>query len=352
VIDGPFLPGLEEWNAPILDWNQMIPTFFPSIIRMINCPRSVFGETLESVPKSLTWVDAQELDMEAAVCNLPPSLLHLELGESSLQVLSMLPKTLRYLDITSSQSPYALTMEDCMRLERLDWFLVSLHQLESTSCLSAFKCLTGLIITVKQQHLAHDPLLFEHLSPSCKETIVDVQLTCSFNVKPCCWQLWISQLHYCPRITSIICFIDMMMPDSELLPSHLKYLPPSLTGFLMPANNFITEPLDKAQALLSAPEFHDCFHHFPKSLTQISFGLDPITLSDDCFSHLPPYLAHLDLRNVLGITDKFWKLPLPPLLTELEFHNDVLTPSFCQLRDEHLRKIRILHMALETIEFQ
>jgi hypothetical protein len=357
IVDGPFPPCLKEWSAN-LSWSWMPKDFkLPDSLREIDCPTEVFGTHLKDAPRSLTQLDVTDIELEALhVQNFPSHVSELLIGSSSREALLILPKTLSSLWITSLPTVGILTKAVCERLESLESLTCDLHLLEHPSCLQAFKCLKALHFRVCLDYLADETSLFSNLSVSTVNTIESVVLDL-MNPNPSrLWPTWVTQLRECPRLERINCTPFEMLCGNDCLPLYLKCLPPSLTELGMPPMPMFLAPSspekEKAETLafISSPEFVDCFHHFPKSLTDLSFGYpcpnpskdsnraQPIMLPDDCFTHLPPSLTHLNLLNVVGLTERFWDI-IPPHIAGFQFNGQFPPhPSFGLSHEIYLSK--------------
>jgi hypothetical protein len=178
VIDGPFPPRLEKWNA-LFDCNGLPPDcVLPSCIEEIYGGIQLVGTHFESVPKSLKVLVVDDVRIEALdVANFPSSLSSLYLGHATAEAFLMLPKNLSELYLTLSDDAM-LTRAVCERLELLKVLYCSLHHFESIGHLNAFKCLKSLYIEAR---LSRDSLsqeaLFSHLSTSSVDTIETINLT-------------------------------------------------------------------------------------------------------------------------------------------------------------------------------
>ena len=346
VVDAPFPPRLEAWNA-LANWNALPSNFvLPATLTDILCPIDLFGMNLESVPKALKVLDVSDIYLEEVhVQNFPPTLWELFLGPASPKSLTSLPQTLGSLCIMSVPEVGILTSGVCERLNSLQILDCSLHHLESASCLRGFKRLETLLLGVEQDFLSNEETLFSHLPV---ETVDHVQLDISTD-SAVFWPMWLVQLQSCKRLRSLTCTLERYC-GNDSLPLYLKCLPSSLTELnVPPIPHSKSISLEKEDPLLSTPEFLDCFHHFPNKLASLCFGVPaldpaandrvPIRLSDECFTHLPPSLTHLNLLNVTGITDRFWNV-LPPHIGEFRFLPQTLnqSPSFPSLHDEYLAK--------------
>jgi hypothetical protein len=328
-------------------WGSLPPNFsLPSTVREIDCPWEVFGDHLELVPKSLSLLYASDYQLEKRhVDNCPPSLTELYLDRIFPEALSMIPTHIRKLHLIGLQKPGILTRSVCERFESMELLNICLHHLEFPSCLSAFKCLKILGITVSRDHLTDEQQLFSRLSASSKESLKQVDLH-SEDVRLPIWSTWITQLQDCQHLESLEFSLGDFCGDDQI-PSYLKLLPPSLKTLVVPptAQSKAFSPSKGQQRHLLSPDFVDCFHHLPGTLTELMFGyLGPILLSDDCFAHLPPTLTSLNLVKITGITERFWQL-IPPHIPAIEFSPAVLQQgggAFSQLRNAYLQKLETL----------
>jgi hypothetical protein len=357
VVDGPFPPHLELWSANV-NWDSRPENFtFPPTLKVIDCPWEVFGSHLERAPKTLTRLYACDYDLEEAQFhNFPASLSELHLGRSFSGVYSMLPHTLRHLHLIAVRESAVLTRAVCETLEALEALNCELLHLESVACLGAFKCLNRLLIDAEELDLPPGDALFAHLAPSCMHTLEVVSLGV-IGLDFGSWPIWIAPLKECPNLNKLSVRLEMRLmaradnqpaPNQSTsvhswMPFYLKSLPPSLTALIIPPmKNSITTFIGDPKTLLSSPEFHECFHRFPKTLTNLSFGYQVTKLDDECFAHLPSLLTRLDVSKVTGITDRFWQL-IPPHIADFQFNPSILAaPSFSDLRNAYRHKLESL----------
>jgi hypothetical protein len=280
------------------------------------------------------------------VKSFPPSLSSLEFGSISSDAWFLLPKTLTELEVRSEAR--MLSREICEGLAALEKLDCCLHNFESTSCLSAFKILKKLVITVSQEELTFEAELFVHLkSPRIEE------IALSIYINQCLlWPTWICQLQSHVSLRRLDCYLNNVhrAPEVYALPEYLKRFPPRLTYLSIPPP-FIPIEQKEAAPIISSTEFLECFRHFPKNLSTLNFGyprIDPsipthrqaLWLSDECFTHLPQSLTFLGLKHVAGLTDRFWDI-IPPNIVSISllrlpgFNAD---PSFYARKDAYLSK--------------
>jgi hypothetical protein len=321
----------------------------------MQCPLEVFGEHLEYVPKSFTELDARDLNLlNSQVEELPSNLSELLLSQTSVSLLSILPKTLRRLHLMPKTGLSLLTKGVYEGTEMLEVLECCLHHLESITCFNIFKRLKFLQLRVEEQHLSNEESIFSGFHQSSVDTLEELQLTMGAGATPP-WPKWLLELEKFQNIKKLTCQTRMLMSEDEdrasVLPEHFKHLPPHLEELDVPP---IPTPIlfartsnDDWENLVSSPDFLDCFHHFPSSLTRLSIGgqftdrltlaTRPLKLSDACFTHLPPNLTYLNLTTVIGLTNRIWEI-LPPDIGDLYFHNEVSElPSYQQKRKEYLQ---------------
>jgi hypothetical protein len=353
VLDGPFPPQLETWSAKAT-WKSVPSNFsFPSSLKDINCPWYSFDPDLELIPKSLTALNASDINLVSRhIQNLPPFLSELYLRGANPEIYPLLPTTLKRLHIVSHHSGI-LTREVCDRLESLEKLVCYLHHFESASCLSAFKCLKILEWSITEEELTFEEQLFSNFQKSCLQSVESVLL--GLMGRAPFWPIWLTQFKECQHLKTLKCsFFDIARAaGNDSMPLYLKCLPPSLTVLDVPP--IAVHPLSiyqtqQIEASNSSPDFIECFHHLPTTLQSLSFGSAiwdpvsqqymPVVLSDDCFTHLPTSLTHLNLINVCGLTERLWEI-IPRMIGELDFSPKTLeeAPSFRKLSKEYLAKL-------------
>jgi hypothetical protein len=342
---------LEEWEAQ-LDWESLDSNFsVPDSLKKINCSAAIFGNQFERIGKSLEHLDTSYIYLEQVhVAKFPISLVSLVVPYSSPEALKYLPQTLTSFSLTSEHSIGVgiLNRGVCERLEALKELDCHLHHFESTSCLSAFKSVKKLTITISQEYLVMEEDLFVHLkSPKIEE--IDLRL----HARICPhWPLWITQLQPHATIRAIYClYLDPNSGSDDLvIPNYFKSLPPGLTTLIVPPPCLPSEE-SEAKSIVASEAFLDCFKHFPKGLT--NFTLTPprtgyaqnirvqsIWLSDDCFAHMPPSLTHLELCQVAGLTHRFWDVIPPNVWTDLMLNSpeESTESQFLSKRMEYVAK--------------
>jgi hypothetical protein len=353
VIDGPFPPHLERWEAKF-KWESVSTAFPPpSSYKEGNIPIQMFGKSLELIPKSLREINVTGMDLRAEqVENLPAALWRLTLGQSNDDVFLKLPKTLRSLTLVGPVKQGVLDREVCERMENLEELDCSSDHLALLSDLNAFIRLKGFVFNVKDARLTKEGKLFSHLSEALKDSLETIRIIITRQFGPL-WPVWMAQLTEYRKLTSLACILDTFCGDNWLkIPTFLKCLPPSLTQLQVPPIP-LSKPMNSLEeevALIASPEFRKCFRHLPKSLIDLHFGFPrshpefhspyPLRLSDDCFAHLPPSITHLSLSNVCGITEQFWDV-IPPHIGYFVFSDRTLqsNPSFRKLEEEYFSKL-------------
>jgi hypothetical protein len=300
------------------------------------------------MPKSIVELDVRQHNLlTTQIDKLPPNLSELLLCDQSLPLIAILPRTLRRLHLMPIIGVSVLKSDICEGVEALEILECCLHHFETVACLSIFKRLKLLELRVESKHLATEKELFSNFQKSSTETIEEVQLAIrSAFSSP--WPQWLTQLEKFQKLKHLTCNSRLVVVDSadcpSALPEYFKRLPPNITHLDVPpiprqllcAN----QSSEESESLLSSHQFLDCFHHFPSSLTSLSFGKHPHTLtlklSDDCFTHLPQNLTSLNLAVITGITNHFWDV-IPPHISDFHFNSESIDiPSFHQRRMDYL----------------
>jgi hypothetical protein len=350
TFDSPLPPHLEKWVAQ-MEWGSLPPNFiFPNSLQSINgSTTKTFGEHFERVPTSYTALNASQKQLEPIdVQNFPPSLAKLQLDQCGVNVLPILPKTLKSLTLTGMEAG-VLKKDICERLEALHELDCYMIHLESITCLGAFKFLKKLHLAVYDVESLADSVFPPFISPFLETVNLEVLTTCCKQ-----WPFWILQFKEHPSIRKLKCFLHYVDDGSANsqenedfeIPKHLKCLPIRIESLWIPPP-LLPRTQESALPIISSPEFIDCFRHFPSTLRELTFAeTDPINneelplwLSDDCFTHLPPSLTHLQLQNVCGLTDHFWDI-IPPDIMSVEITSpfEFWSDSFYKRRDEYLAK--------------
>jgi hypothetical protein len=296
----------------------------------------VFGDDFERAPKPLKYLDASMIYLEARHFENLRSLCELHFSALDPAAIVSLPRTLTSLSIESQTEAGVLTQGACEGLEALEKLCCCLHHFESVSGLKSFKYLETLKLYVENGHTAFEEELFSH--------ITSTQLTkVKLSVSPpgAVWPVWLSQCQKFDSMRVLNCRIDSSC-DQVVVPEFLKRLPPRLKSLTVPSPML---PLQEAAAksIISSPEFVDCYHHFPTTLTHLRFDSSngSMRISDECFSQLPKSLTYLALGAIYGLTDRFWEL-IPP---NIRYFNLVIPPhlqtsSFSELHAKYLAKFK------------
>lgn len=346
VVDGPLPAHLEEWEAQ-LDWDGMAKDFkLPDSLQQINCDHAdYFGANFERASKNLKFMDLQEKSIEAKdILNLPPFIQSLSFDSISSDALVLLPKTLTALHLPPPGEVGILKRSLCERLENLRELQCCLHYFESSSCLSVFKRLKAVTLSVSQPHLSSETDLFTHWDYT-NQGIEEFEL---FVYSHCPWSSWISQLKPHTNLRTLYCTVRhegfMSTQEIHVAPKYLKCLPPSLTSLIIPAPDLPGDQ-NAAMPIVSSSEFLECFRAFPPNLTELVMippAEHQLWLSDECFASLPPSLTQLELFKVGGLSDRFWDV-IPPQISAIQVRlpQRLESPSFNAKEAEYLSKFEI-----------
>jgi hypothetical protein len=330
ILDGPFPPQLEEWSARTsLGRSKLV---LPSSLQRISFGIDTLPWNYERGLNCLQHLDKSFGPTEADdVLHFPNSLLSLHLGPVSADAMSIIPKTLVSLILSAEWDIVLLTQDVCDRLEALEELECYLHHFESSSCLSSFKRIKKLEITVSH-HASFERQLFSKLnSPVLCELRLRIQPRTSCKL----WNVWISQLEPFRSIRTLYC-----NGRDVTIPEYLKCLPPSLTALSIPSPSMPEK--EPADTVKSSPEFLDCFKKFPSTLTKLTFQSARTTnekrsIPDDCFANLPPSLTQLDLNNTADLSNRFWEI-IPPNIRVIKLEKSMFSLFFLTKLKEYYSK--------------